>query len=305
MLEAEMTATTSSRAPKARQIAASFPEGRPRLKLDLAQPCVAIAAGGHFALLSGNATMDSDFAGYYVHETRMLDELTIFVDNKSLRLRTFKADVFKARYVYTNAAQTLMVERDVVINDGMAERLVLTAFSDVADIGTQAFKLTVHYGSDFRAMGEIRDFGATGRGNMLVAVIRQRSVRFAWDGEDALRTTTVRFGQKPDALSTERAEFTVRLAPGQSTQLEYAVGCSVGKKNYRGPRSYASALASASHKYERFMRRAPSVETGSAEVNRAMRESLNGIYMLVYQANKGQCMAAGLPWYFCLFGRDI
>jgi glycogen debranching enzyme len=249
--------------------------------------------------------MDGSFAGYYVHETRMLDRLTIRVDGKALRLRSFKTDVFRARYVYTNEEQTLMVERDIVIHNGVCERLKLTPFSDVPRSEPQEWKLSVHFSADFRSMGEVRDFGPTGRGHMLNPVVTRRSVRFAWDGEDALRTTNVRFDRKPESLDAEHAVFAIRLNARESMQLEYSVDCSVGDNVYHCPSRFESASKVANRKYRDFHRSVPAIRTGSAEVNRAVKESLDGLYMLCYKANRGQCMAAGLPWYFCLFGRDI
>ncbi len=298
--------THTSLSLKPRQVLASFPEGRERLKLDLAQPCVPIAAGGHFALLSERGTMDGGFAGYFVHETRMLDRLTILVDGKPLRLRSFTTDVFQARYIYTNEDQTLLVERDVVIDSGVAERLKLTAFTDAPQKGPQEWRVTVEFSADFRAMGEVRDFGPTGRGNLLVPIVRERAVTFGWEGEDMLRTTTVRFASKPDLLDAQHAEFAVRLDVGQSAQIEYAVGCRVGRHRYRRSPSFASALASAKKKYADFIHAVPSITTGSPEFNNLLKESIDGLYMLIYRDdNDQQLMAAGLPWYFCLFTRDI
>jgi glycogen debranching enzyme len=280
----------------------SYPQGRDRLKINLAARCVPIAADGHFLLMSNDGTIDgSSFFGYYYSDNRMLDKLIFTVDGVALKLRNFTSSVFEAHYVYTNEDQTLLVDRRVTICKGVVERIKLTSFTEVAS----KWQLEISYGADFRAMGEVRDMGPTGKGDMLKPVIGDRSVRFGWNGEDAQRRTTLHFRETPTSIDHEQAVFTVSLAPGASTTLEYAIKSSIGDQHFRTPLFYDKATRSAKRHYDKFRRSIPAVTTGSPEFNALLEESLRGIYMLRYYARKGECMAAGLPWYFCLFARDI
>jgi len=284
----------------------SYPDGRARLQLDLAATCVPIAAEGHVLLLSNQGTMDgSSFFGYYYSDNRMMDQLSLTVDGEELKLRSFTSNVFEAHYVYTNKDQTLLVDRRLVISRGIVERITLTAYSEDPSAEPAKHTLEIGYGADFRAMCEVRGMEPTGRGDLLAPVVGSRSVRFGWDGEDAQRRLTVTFRETPAAIDAKHAVFDVQLPTGTSTTFEYAISCRVGVLAFRTPKFYDKAVKAARARYQAFRDSIPSIETGSHEFNALLEESLRGIYMLSYFAKKGQCMAAGLPWYFCIFGRDI
>ncbi len=280
----------------------SYPQGRARLNIDLAARCVPIAADGHVLLMSDDGTIDGQsFFGYYYSDNRLLDKLILTVNGSALKLRNFSSHIFEAHYVYTNDDQTLLVDRRVTICKGIIERINLTSFAEVPT----DWQLEINYNADFRAMGEVRDMGPTGKGDMLTPVISTHSVQFGWNGEDAPRRTMLIFRETPKSIDRDRAAFIVQLAPGATTSLEYAISSTIGKKRFRTPLFYAKATSAARQHYAKFRRSIPAIHTGSDGFNALLEESLRGIYMLRYYAQRGECMAAGLPWYFCLFGRDI
>jgi glycogen debranching enzyme len=142
-------------------------------------------------------------------------------------------------------------------------------------------------------------------------VLDECRVELAYDGEDARRrTTTLAFAPRPDVLEPDRARFDLTLEPGEKRFVAAAISPAVskhGRTDEPGPRPLV-APQSLSRKLERsedrWIDRVAAVSSSNPLFNRVFERSLLDLRLLRTTLQGLHFMAAGLPWFGTLFGRD-
>jgi glycogen debranching enzyme len=291
-------------------------EKKPYEPLNPNHPRLAIKHGGAFLLTDMEGMMPGDVAqgfGFYEEDTRWLRRWEFTLGGKPLfMLNSDVAPGYAARFVYTNAkgdlpSQSLMIARDLVINDGLTERLVIKNFA-----ATEAeLELVLHFDSDFVDMFEVRGEQRPRRGNLLVPTRKpdRKRVKLAYDGLDGVRRETfIDFLRgRPDELSDSRAVYRLKLKRHQSKELLFHISTRLGggvgepakpRVTFNQERAIAQAC------YEGWLESNAHITTGNPEFNAALQRGYNDIYLL-RQGNKfGISLAAGVPWFAVPFGRD-
>lgn len=129
-----------------------------------------------------------------------------------------------------------------------------------------------------------------------------------YDGKDGIRRTTqVAFGRRPHDTRGRRARFVLRLDPG--AEQEIGVVVVVGEssaKDEAPPPSPPDPRRPADRRPRLDARDAgmTRVHTDSVPLTRALDRSLRDLAVLRSTLEDATYVAAGVPWYAALFGRD-
>lgn len=178
------------------------------------------------------------------------------------------------------------------------ERLCVTNYGD----GPAEVTVSLSFEADFADLFEVRGAARAKRGHMAKPEIDGGHITLGYRGLDAVnRQTRLSFDPAPDELSTEWAEYRLRLAPHASREITVLITCRTDEESLPG-HSYNSA-AKLRHR-ERQRRVGGDVFTSNEQFNDWLNRSGADLRMLRTETGHGPYPYAGVPWFSTAFGRD-
>lgn len=174
------------------------------------------------------------------------------------------------------------------------------------------FRLCLRFASRFDDVFAIRGF-VEDHGTVRRAERRGDSIVLRYDGLDGKRrSTTLAFSPKPKVLRTDRAEYDIRLGPGGERKLAIAItpreqGArpSRGDERATEPRFQPSDIGKVLESDQRdWVAAFASVRSSDELLDRVMERALRDLRILRSERRGLHFVAAGVPWFATLFGRD-
>lgn len=294
-------------------------QGLPFVLTDAAHPRLVLKHGNRFMVLDREAYIpacNSLGFGYYENDTRHLSQWEILLDDVALSLLSFDVEKgYAGSFLYTNPQtptlqqQKIMVQRQIVLSDIVCERLVVENFGS-EEI---AVNLQIKAQSDFADMFEVRGLNRPERGLRMIpsADLEGRRVFLAYKGADGvLLETIVEFsGQKPNTIVEGEANFNLVLPVRTPWELEIRIYTrNNDSSDYlfdeTDDSNFRAQLAAADLQYSEWRVTGASISTKAEIANLTLERSLRDIYILRQNTPKGPGLAAGIPWYCAVFGRD-
>ncbi len=264
---------------------------------------------------AGDITPQDRGNGLYFRDMRYLDRMEILVQGRHcLSLVSDVPNKSEAVFELTNpqialanghalAKEQLSIRRVLTLGPEIVQRLDVRNFSQ----DSVAFDLSVSFVSAFDDMFAIRGRKPAKRGVLREPLVTSDTVVLAYDGADAhVRTTTLRFSPAPDQLNGSEAVYHLTLAARAVVTL--TVGGELSDRaTGDGESANDHTHQSGAENHQRFtdeLARVPDVETSNQLFDRALRRSLEDIRLLATANHDDLYLAAGVPWYVALFGRD-
>lgn len=180
-----------------------------------------------------------------------------------------------------------------VVPDGLDEEFVLRLWSaEPVEV-----ELAIEFGCDFADIFEVRQMrlGGVELGSIVAAVDAAGHITFRNDANDL--TTTIGFDHPPHAVHAGRASWSVRLERGQPWRMRLSARAGVDGEI---PMQLGTAPGRAAVS-------ATSVRSDPPELARACRQATADFHALSMpdaMAPERRLLAAGIPWFVALFGRD-
>ncbi|MFI5272354.1 MAG: glycogen debranching N-terminal domain-containing protein [Ktedonobacterales bacterium] len=207
---------------------------------------------------------------------------------------------------YVLPKEHLSIRRTYDLHEAIEQTIEVQNLDRVA----VSFRLSLVLASDFEDMMVIRGFlkEPEKRGMLLAPQVTSASIAFAYHGADEhQRSTLIAFAPQPDAIAGGTAYFDVSVQPGATLSLSMTITVVD-----RGPDDDVEVgtvhtLSSAADKHDAFdsvLARLPAIETSNALFDRALARSFDDLRMLATASHDDVYIAAGIPWYVALFGRD-
>ena len=200
--------------------------------------------------------------------------------------------------------ERLSLRRVFSLHENLTQTIEINNLDQVA----VAFEVELRYASHFTDMFTIRGNKPGKRGKLLAPRAHHASVTLEYDGADHhKRTTTLKFSPAPDALDEHKATFHVSFKPNQSTKLTISYELEDDDRHGDDEGAGRQTNKSGAGKHATFaneLARTPQVVTSNALFNRALSRSLADLQMLATANLSDLYLAAGIPWYVALFGRD-
>ncbi len=288
--------------------------------------------GAHFLVMDETGLMPGDSnigCGLYRDDTRYLSEWDLSLNGETLTLLSANTEPgYAGRFVYGNKGprqkpldkllpeQTISVQRDIVIADGVRERFVLTNY------GVQAADLDfeIKFAADFADMFEVRGQKRKHRGSYLAPIIdkEQNLVVLRYKGLDNLSMKTlVGFGkQKPSSLNVDRATFKLSIPAKADVVIETVVATKFNDDPYvelwdadtvpaaDQKFTYAKQKSKVDAQYLAWRGTGAAIQTDNSDFDQLCERNFRDLYILRQPTPKGECLAAGIPWFTVAFGRD-
>ncbi len=290
----------------------------PVLVTDLASKTLAVKEGETFLYcdLEGNLDHGGDYGlGLYSRDTRFLSRFRMTVSGRNPVLLSSSSErAFMSHVDLTNPdlydgdvvsvpQQTLNIRRIRAINGRLFERVRVKNYNAHA----VSLDLEFEFGADFADIFEVRGMARESRGEREPPVLASQTVEFGHRGRDGVhRRTRITFPAAPDQL-TDRggvvsAVFRLHLGPYQTRMVGMTVDPIVDGE----PASieFDVAVHELRRSYEEWERESTQVVTDNELFNQLLRRSIRDIRALTTRTPEGTVLAAGIPWYVTLFGRD-
>jgi len=291
-------------------------QGMPFVLTDSAHPRHAIKHGSHFLVLDESGLIPSCNTlgyGYYRYDTRHISSWELVLNDAPLSLlHSDFSKGYAAELLYTNnhsetvAQQKITVDRKIVLTDVLWEKITLENF----DFAPMEVELAMRFSSDFADIFEVRGTNRPLRGQRMKPSVRDGSTVFlAYKGlDDMLLETVIEFKTiKPISIVDGEATFKITLPVRQPVSMDV---CIFTRWNRSAPRvmangaSFNEALSIADENYLAWHKDLTNIETDLNMFNIAIENCYRDLYMLQQPTPKGLGIAAGIPWYCALFGRD-
>ena len=285
---------------------------------DAAHPRMVLKHGSQFLVLDEMAQIPACNTlgfGYYRHDTRQLSQWEMSLNDVPLSL--LSSDVqhgYSGRFLYTNSQlngipqQKITLGRLIILDDSLWEQITIENFGQK----DYDLELKIRFASDFADMFEVRGLNRSVRGErMLPTSSKDNSLLFfGYRGTDGiLLETVIEFlGQKPTSINDGQVVFKFSLPVRSPLQLALNIktrmdSCQLpaGNDTVTDART---AKQSADEHYKQWRLSVAHPETGNELFNLSIERAINDLYILRQPTPKGFGLAAGLPWYATVFGRD-
>jgi glycogen debranching enzyme len=298
---------------------ASKHAGVPPLLAELASRVLAVKEGDTFLYcdLEGNLDDHKEYGlGLYHRDTRFLSLFLMKISGRDPVLLSSSAERAYMSYVdltnpelYQNGEvavpqQTLNVRRVRAIKGRLFERVRVKNYNPYPVQLTVSFTMA----ADFADIFEVRGLAREGRGHHEPPWAEGTEARFAYKGEDGVtRETLIGFDPQPDRLEVAgdriEAEFVLLLASHQTKLISTTFDPIVdGVRPI--PMEFDAAVHQLRRSYEDWERDATHISTDNELFNQLLVRGLRDLRALYTRTEQGGIIAAGIPWYVAVFGRD-
>lgn len=280
---------------------------------------VTIKHNAVFALTdpTGDIAKGPNAQGIYFRDMCFLDQLEMHInDHKMVGLLSDAGQGTTSVFELTNPViklgdgkvipkERLGIRREYRIHD------VITAEIRVQnnDAATHDLDLTLTFGSHFLSIFTIRGTPPGKRGTLHPPENDGKTLTFVYDGADGhRRTTAITCDPPPAAIEGGTLRYHLHLphgTPQKITTLHIALADDApSSQGGMGDRITPGAQSEQHHQMREAIARTPEITSDNPLFDAALHRSLDDMQMLVTSSHGDTYVAAGIPWYVALFGRD-
>lgn len=293
--------------------------GAPVLVTDLASKTLAVKEGDTFLYsdLEGNLDHGGDFGlGLFAGDTRFLSHFRLTINGRDPVLLSSSSergymshvdltnpDLYDADAL-TVPQQTLNIRRIRAINGRLFERVRVKNYN--------AFPVSIDvefaFAADFADIFEVRGMTREGVELPRAPRVQDRTIEFDYRGrDDVRRSTRIEFGATPDRIDVEgalaTAVFRMPLGPYQTKLIGLSIEPII-EDGQPASVDFDHAVHELRRSYEEWERDSTEIVTDNELFNQLLGRSLRDLRALYTSADGGAILAAGIPWYVTVFGRD-
>jgi glycogen debranching enzyme len=285
--------------------------------------------------------------GLFCRDTRFLSRLELQIEGRSPILLSSTAEKgFVLSVLCANPrvedhlqAETIGIQREIVLNGGLFEEVSLTNYSTAP----AKFSLSISFDADFIDLFEIRGFKRDRQGRLLRRInetkqpapseewastnesepsspypdtpsaVKSRpeigELSLAYQGLDGwVMESHLQFAQrKPDELHGCTAVWHLELAPHQSEKLGYRLEMLTNNQPtsiVSTPMTLGQARAAELMEEQSWCQQVTQIRTDKNTFNQIIERAEQDVYLLRQTFGNGKALSAGVPWFSTLFGRD-
>jgi glycogen debranching enzyme len=295
-------------------------EGLPEIATDLSSRVLGTKEGETFLYsdMEGNLDGGRELGlGLYHRDTRFLSlfEMRLSGGRHPILLSSSAERAYMSYVDLTNPdlveggeivvpQQTLNIRRIRSINGRLFERVRIKNYN------TFPVKLDVEFefASDFADLFEVRGLIRHEHGRRAEPQAGDRTIVFEYEGIDGVPLhTIVEFGSEPELLEVRGdhvvARFRVHLSGHQTKLVTMTVDPIVGDEILPA-KEFDVAVHDLRRSYEDWERECTQINTDNELFDQLLARGIRDLRALYTRMDEGGILAAGIPWYVAVFGRD-
>lgn len=263
--------------------------------------------------------------GLFYKDSRYLSRLELQIEGRSpIFLSSSAARGFALSVLCANPRlphippETIGIQRELVINAGLFEDI------EVSNYNTEPVELTLSlsFDADFVDLFEIRGFGREQRGRLmrmlppgltLEEVLSRQTLEtdrlvLAYQGLDGvLMESRIHFSHTlPSYFKGQTAVWHLKLEPQAKQRLGYRLALLSHDQNTAtsAPSTLTQALAANILDEQEWQHQIARIRTDNEAFNQILDRAEQDVYLLRQSFEQSKFLAAGVPWFSTLFGRD-
>jgi glycogen debranching enzyme len=253
--------------------------------------------------------------GFFHDDTRFLSRMELRVEGgRATVLSSSTEKTFAAQVELTTGnirmpgtldlpEHTIHIRREQLLGgDIFFDRLTFENFNP----SSAPLTVDLTFDADFVDVFQVRGCERKVHGKYFRPVIKERSLAFYYRGLDGvLRKTLIEFSPAPAEISDHKATWRLALSPLGRVQLQIVVTPMVENRGVRAIDSdHGSALRSRREAFYEWQNRSTRFQSSNDVFDRALDTCIADFHGLRIPENHEHVVAAGIPWFATLFGRD-
>ncbi len=280
---------------------------------------------GNIAQVLGDERQAS--LGLFCHDTRFLSRLELQVNGQPPILLSSDAQKgFVLSVLCANPrigeqihAETIGIDREIVLNGGLFEEIKVTNYSTTA----VKFELSLSFDSDFVDLFEIRGFNRDKQGQLFRLQTKPetseeelprhdppvKEINLAYQGLDgSFMESRIQFvHHQPDLIKGKTAIWQLNLESHQTLHLGYRLQMLTNNRPTSAvpaPLTLGQAKAAELMEEQQWRNSCTKIRSNNRSFNRVIEQAEQDIFLLRQTFGNEKGISAGVPWFSCLFGRD-
>ncbi|HUI84134.1 MAG TPA: glycogen debranching N-terminal domain-containing protein [Candidatus Binatia bacterium] len=253
--------------------------------------------------------------GFFHDDTRFLSQFELRIGgHRTVVLSSATEKTFSAQIELTTGNITLRDSFDLPENTVHIRREQLLASEIFFDRMTfENFNLTpvdftveLFFEADFVDVFQVRGVARQKHGQYYQPIVNDSGLALYYRGLDGvMRETLIRLAPRPTEIQERVARWDLRLEPLKRVELETSVTPLV-----EGRRSRAQVYDMAHHlqqrraNFARWEASSTSFQTGNDVLDSMLRTGIGDFHALQIPDGEQHIIAAGIPWFATIFGRD-
>jgi glycogen debranching enzyme len=265
------------------------------------------------------------YVGLFRDDTRFLSYLQLRINGEApieLSSTTVGADVSRVELTARGRlvpgenldlpVNTFYIHRQQFLEkDRFHETLQIENFHDIE----MTITVELLFDADFMDIFQVRGLLRGKSGHYYAPGVSGSKVRFYYEGLDQRsRATELSFRPKPQILQEKRAHWEIKLAPREQRHIEMSIAMEVGETRSQDEQSVRlaghadgnleEARRSASAEHHQWTKDCTRFRSDNEIFDLMLHTSTEDFYALRIEDGCGTAVAAGVPWFAALFGRD-
>jgi len=302
------------------EIVAPYPE--PRLVYQNAEP----RKVNNLTLIDGKTFLSTTIAGdimppgapdvgFFHDDTRFLSRLELRVDGyRTVVLSSSTEQTFSSQIELTTGKSTTRETYEIPENTVHIRREQLLASETLYDnFSFENFNfheleivVEVAYEADFMDVFQVRGVARQPLGHYYQPVVRRDSIVFHYCGLDHVsRETVIHFSPEPERVEGTTARWKLRLPPFRRFQLNTTIVPHVEHRRSRAVRpDFHQQLQMRRDTFAEWSSRSTSFDSSNSIFNQMVGTCKGDFHALQIPEAREHVVAAGIPWFATMFGRD-
>ena len=302
------------------EIKAPYPE--PRLVYQNAEP----RKVNNLTLIDGKTFLSTTVAGdimppgapdvgFFHDDTRFLSRLELRVDGyRTVVLSSSTEQTFTSQIELTTGKSTMRETYEIPENTVHIRREQLLSSDTLFDnfsfenFNFQELELVIElaYEADFMDVFQVRGVARGNLGRYFQPVVRRDSIIFHYCGLDRVsRETIIHLSPEPDSVNGTTARWKLCLPPFRRFQLQTTIVPHVeGKRSRSSHPDFGQQLRLRREALADWASRSSSFHSSNDIFNQMISTCKGDFHALQIPEAKERVIAAGIPWFATMFGRD-
>src|SRR4051812_20420334 len=198
---------------------------------------------------------------------------------------------------------TIHIRREQLLDgDVMFERIAFENFN----LNQVEVKVEIEFGADFVDVFQVRGMAREETGQYYQPLIKENSIGFHYQGRDnVMRQTLIEMDPAPSEISGQTARWDLSLESLQHVEFNIRVIPSVeGKKRSGQPADFLTNLRHRRETYQAWESQTTSFVSSNDVFDVMLRTAVSDFHALRIPDGEDHVIAAGIPWFATMFGRD-
>ena len=253
--------------------------------------------------------------GFFHDDTRFLSQLELRIGgHRGVVLSSSTEKTFAAQIELTTGNITLRDSFDLPENTVHIRREQLLASEIFFDrlsfenfnLVHVDFTLEMLFDADFVDVFQVRGVARKEHGQYYAPIVKSDSITFVYRGLDnVLRQTRVKFAPRPDEIKERVATWQLRLEPLKRVEIEIHITPYVeGRESRAHNFDFTAQLRQRRSNFSRWEADSTQFESSNEVFDDMLATGIGDFHALQIPDGREHIIAAGIPWFATIFGRD-